>query len=44
MTYEEVKEKGTLLSQDEATEFYSIDGQVFMVLLKENNKVEKVED
>lgn len=44
MTYDEVKDKGTLLSQDEATEFYNVDGQVYMVLLKENNKVEKVED
>ncbi|GMT50153.1 MAG: hypothetical protein IEMM0008_1692 [bacterium] len=43
MTYEELKAKGTLKSQDEATEFYSLNGQTYMVLIKEGNKVQRVE-
>jgi len=44
MTYEELKAKGTLLSEDEATEFYQLDGRVYMVLKQEGNKVQPVDE
>ncbi len=44
MTYEELKTKGKLLSMDEATEFWTVDDQVYMVLIKENFKVELVKE
>ena len=44
MTYEELKEKGKMLSEDEATEFYQVDGRVYMVLKKEGNKVQAVDE